>query len=141
MGLAENQPQFRRATGDLFDQPPAVGNLEIIRHADRDRATFVLLRSRIDHRQALPAFVQGIADHWFELIGLERGGQAASGAHEQLIAIQLAQATQGRADGRLRHAQTQRGTAGAGLFVQRFEDFEQVEVDVGDIHLAHIIQQ
>ncbi|WP_140668819.1 hypothetical protein [Pseudomonas arsenicoxydans] len=28
-----------------------------------------------------------------------------------------------------------------GLFRQRFEDVEQVEVDGGDIHRAHIIQQ
>ncbi|MNF87245.1 hypothetical protein D3C84_697050 [compost metagenome] len=141
MGLAENQPQPRRAPGDFLDQSPAVGNFEIVRHSHGDRATFVLLRSRVDHRQALPAFVQGLADHRLELIGLERGRQAAPGAHEQLIAIHLAQAAQGRADGRLRHAQAQGGTAGAGLFVQRFEDFEQIEVDVGDIHLVHIIQQ
>jgi hypothetical protein len=38
-------------------------------------------------------------------------------------------------------AQAQCRAAGAGLLMQGFEDFQQVEVDLGDIHLAHIIQQ
>ncbi|MNF82370.1 hypothetical protein D3C84_646740 [compost metagenome] len=96
---------------------------------------------RIDHRQALSAFVQRVADHRFQLIGLERRRQASAGAHKQLIAIHLAQSAQRRADRRLRDAQTQRCTAGAGLLMQGFEDFEQVEIDGGDIHGVHIIQQ
>jgi len=37
-------------------------------------------------------------------------------------------------------AQAQRCAAGAGFVVQGFEGFQQVEVDLGDIYLAHIIQ-
>ena len=51
------------------------------------------------------------------------------------------QAAHCRADCRLRYAQAQGGAAGTGFVVQRFENFQQVEVNVSDIHLAHIIQQ
>ena len=91
VGLAEDQPQFRCAAGNFLDQAPTVSDFEIIREADRHRATVVLLGRRVDHRQALPAFVQRFADHRFQLIGLERRRQTASGAHEQLIAIDLTQ--------------------------------------------------
>nr|GFD01825.1 hypothetical protein [Tanacetum cinerariifolium] len=59
----------------------------------------------------------------FELIGAQSGGQAASGADEQLIVVHVAQTPQRRADRRLSNAQAQRCTAGAGFIVQGFKDF------------------
>ncbi|MNN73606.1 hypothetical protein D3C81_1897380 [compost metagenome] len=141
MSLTKDQAQLRSAAGNFLDQAATVGNFEIIRQSYGDRAAVVLVGRRVDHRQALPALVQRFADHRFQLIGLERWCQAAPGTHEQLIAVDLAQAAQRRTDRRLCHPQSQCRAAGTGLFMQGFQDFQQVEVDRGDIHLAHIIQQ
>ncbi len=82
VGLAENQAQARRAVGHFFDQASPMGNFEIVRQADDDRAAFVMAGIRVDHRQALAAFIQCFADHRLQLIGLQRRRQAPAGAHE-----------------------------------------------------------
>ncbi|MNI54558.1 hypothetical protein D3C73_1094560 [compost metagenome] len=82
VGLAKNQPQSGRAPGNFLDQAPAVGDLEVIRKPQGHGAAFEMVGHRIDHRQALPAFVQGLAEHRLQLVGLKRGCQAATGAHE-----------------------------------------------------------
>ncbi|MNO69048.1 hypothetical protein D3C76_598960 [compost metagenome] len=141
VGLTKNQPQPGGAPGNFLDQAPTVGDLEVIRKPQGHGAAVVLVGRRIDHCQALPAFVQGLAEHRLQLVGPQRWRQTAAGAHEQLIAIHLTQAPQCRTDGRLRHPQAQCRAAGTGFLVQGFEYLEQVEIEGGDIHGIHIIQQ
>ncbi|MNR10303.1 hypothetical protein D3C85_1265480 [compost metagenome] len=141
MSLAKDQPQARRQPLHLLDQGPAVGNLEIIGEAQGHCPAFELFGLRIEQGQALPAFVQRFADQRLELVGPQGWRQATPGAHEQWVAIDLAQTPQGSADCRLGQAQAYGSAAGADFVVQGFEDFEQVEVDVGDICRIHIIQK
>jgi len=62
---------------------------------------------------------------------------AAAGAHEQRVVEQVAQARQGRADGRLAEEQFFRGAGHTALMHQRFKHDQQVEVYTTQVVSIH----
>ena len=78
-----------------------------------------------------------VADALRQRFGARGGDHVVAAAHEQLVPERVAQPIEGVADRRLAQPDHVAGPRHAALLHQRVEGLEQVEIEGGEIHVAH----
>ncbi len=132
------QAQVGRAVLQVPQQPWHAQLLDEIGHGNTKGLAAVARVEAFVDVEGLFDLLQGRANRALQRQGLGRRLHASADAHQQWVIEQLAQARQGVTHGRLAEGQALGGTGDVLFTQQHIEDAQQVEVEIGCIHIPNI---
>ncbi len=126
----DDDAAFRRLASQSRHNVGQKLDVEIIRRADAEDAAFVHRGERGLVQKQLADLVEDALGGLFQALAVLRRHHAATAAHQQRVACQLAQLAQRGGNGRLRLVQFERDAGDVFLAQQQVQNADQVDVEV-----------